>query len=453
MTDVQVSRRGNGFAYVPGRLLVSGDAAAERADQLLGGVGRSLRERQPLVEDENVPWRRLDVGEEVYEGFADAPDVVDVLDVVDELRSEGFRAQPDHVFFAHGCTAPTWARPCPCDPTAGGPWASRPGANPLRANPLRANPLRANPLRANHPFDNTARPADGPELVNAQSLARMAGAGGGPRILVLDSGIAGTGPAAAKANAVGAAGGWGPAPLLQSAGQRISGDAESPDTVPENAADGFLDPVAGHGTFIAGIIEQLAPGCTVTVLQVLDPLGLVCESDLVTALHTRGTGYDIVSMSFGGPVMERADAIKGAVARLRRLGAVVVASAGNDATCVPHVPASLPGVIAVGALGTCGPAEFTNYGDWVDACAPGVDLVSAFFDRFDGRNPAVNGLDLDRYTGWARWSGTSFAAPVVVAALAREVMTHGVSAVEAVWRVIEAPHLLRLPCLGTVVNL
>ena len=62
---------------------------------------------------------------------------------------------------------------------------------------------------------------------------------------------------AAKANAVGAAGGWGPAPLLQSAGQRISGDAESPDTVPENAADGFLDPVAGHGTFIAGIMEHV----------------------------------------------------------------------------------------------------------------------------------------------------------------------------------------------------
>jgi subtilisin family serine protease len=132
-----------------------------------------------------------------------------------------------------------------------------------------------------------------------------------------------------------------------------------------------------------------------------------------------------------------------------------VASAGNDGTCRPAYPAALPGVISVGAIGPDGPARFSNYGDWVRACAPGVDLVSAFFRDFDGtqRAPAGGRADPDHFRSWATWSGTSFAAPVVVAALAREMRLSGVSAAEAVKMVIDAPGLFRVPDLGTVVNL
>ena len=49
-------------------------------------------------------------------------------------------------------------------------------------------------------------------------------------------------------------------------------------------------------------------------------------------------------------------------------------------------------------------------------------------------------------------SGTSFAAPVVVAALAPEMVTTSCSATEAVERVVRAPHLARLPYMGTIVN-
>ena len=99
-----------------------------------------------------------------------------------------------------------------------------------------------------------------------------------------------------------------------------------------------------------------------------------------------------------------------------------MASAGNDGTSQPQYPAAFDGVIAVGAVGPDGPTPWTNYGDWVDACAPGADLNSSFFAKFDGPEPRVNTVDPDRFEGWATWSGTSFAAPVVVAAIAREMV-------------------------------
>ena len=131
----------------------------------------------------------------------------------------------------------------------------------------------------------------------------------------------------------------------------------------------------------------------------------------------------------------------------------MVSSAGNDATCRPTFPAALPGVISVGAVGPAGPAPFTNYGPWVRACAPGVDLLSCFFADFDGKGqPGADAVDPDSFHGWAMWSGTSFAAPVVVGALVRVMKEAGCTAREAVARVIDAPALMRIPNLGTVVN-
>jgi hypothetical protein len=107
--------------------------------------------------------------------------------------------------------------------------------------------------------------------------------------------------------------------------------------------------------------------------------------------------------------------------------------------------------VSVGAVGPHGPAPFSNYGPWVRACAPGVDLVSTFFAGWNGDALAEDEADPDDYTGWACWSGTSFAAPVVAAALARE-MADGMSAADAVARLVDHPALLRIPALGTIVN-
>jgi subtilisin family serine protease len=234
--------------------------------------------------------------------------------------------------------------------------------------------------------------------------------------------------------------------------------------LPDEDDRGHLDPAGGHGTYIAGLIEQLAPGCEIVPERVLSTMGDGDEATVAAHIEAigRATGksvdqrepVDLLNLSFGGYGLERPHVLESAIRRVQAAGTVVVASAGNDATCQPTFPAALPGVIAVGALGPGGPAPFTNYGRWVRACAPGVDVVAPFFTDFNGAKDAPVGEgDPDDFHGWARWSGTSFAAPVVVAALAREMRRSGVDAKGAVARVIDAPGLLRIPDLGTVVNL
>jgi hypothetical protein len=244
-----------------------------------------------------------------------------------------------------------------------------------------------------------------------------------------------------------------------------TGGADGPDT----DQDGFLDPVAGHGTFIAGIIAQIAPECSVQVIKVLKNLGDTNEYEIGQALDTLPGQVDFVNLSFSGYVAAEARLLATVVRKIQRLpapasrtatqvnaedrGGVVVASAGNDATWRAPFPAALLDVVSVAALGPDGPAPFTNYGPWVRACAPGVDVVSTFFENFDGGEPAAAGPgDTDKFTGWARWSGTSFAAPAVVARLAREVHNTGCSPKQAVARLIDAPGLAALPWHGTIVT-
>ena len=64
-----------------------------------------------------------------------------------------------------------------------------------------------------------------------------------------------------------------------------------------------------------------------------------------------------------------------------------VAAAGNQGTCRPFFPAALPEVIGVGAVSAAGRTWFSNFGGWVDACAPGVDVISTFFRLRGGRRP------------------------------------------------------------------
>ena len=129
--------------------------------------------------------------------------------------------------------------------------------------------------------------------------------------------------------------------------------------------------------------------------------------------------------------------LAGQIAKMIRDGWVIVAAAGNNASCRLAWPAALPGVVAVGALSDCAPAWFSNFGPWVDVSAPGVNTVGKFtvaagkdedLDRIrvaeasDPSNPTGKMLTAaDFTTGWATWSGTSFAAPFVAARIARAI--------------------------------
>jgi hypothetical protein len=468
---------GGSFAYRPGEVLVK----AEVADQAHENLARWSDERS--ARDEPIDLRR-DEGL-VAESFARFIGSFEPREVIDQLHSEGILGQVNHVLFATTpccpphpsdpaaeefyAANPYYANPYYANPYYANPYYANPyyanpyyanpyyanasgccrcpcgtTANPYYANPYYANPYYANPYYANAPRSpfmdqecrhagartSSARPADPPTVTASPSSVS------GVRVAILDTG-------------------WAQAYVPTGLGG-ISVNASGGDQ-PDEDGDGFLDPAAGHGTFIAGIIEQLAPGCDIGAVEVLSTFGDGDEAEIATTLQKLADRPEpdrphIVNLSFGGYTPLGMAALASAVEALHAAGSVVVASAGNDGTCIPMYPATLPKVVGVGALDDQGrPAPFTNYGPWVSACAPGVDRVSIFFEGFNGAGPPENGYDPDHFQGWARWSGTSFAAPVVVAALAR-VVAGGDTPQEAVRKVVEDEKLPRRPMLGTVVR-
>jgi subtilisin family serine protease len=158
---------------------------------------------------------------------------------------------------------------------------------------------------------------------------------------------------------------------------------------------------------------------------------------------------DIVVMSFGAYSPDDAPPpMAYTIGRVLK-DSLVIASAGNDASCRPYFPAALPNVVGVGALDCAGRASFSNFGSWVDACAPAVGVVSTFFTDFDDVDPATGGRR--EFRGWASWSGTSFAAPKVAAAVAQEMYLNQCPARAAYLRLVDHRRF-RYPDLGVVFN-
>jgi subtilisin family serine protease len=228
-------------------------------------------------------------------------------------------------------------------------------------------------------------------------------------------------------------------------------EAVDDEDEPDDDRSGLLDFEAGHGTFIAGIVRQICPDAEIHPAGVLSSFGegsIARVRSTIRRLTNVCGPFDIVVMSFGAYCANDDPGLFGA--RLPALlgDAVAVAAAGNLRSCRPYFPAALPGVIGVGALDRAGPAWFTNFGSWVDACAPAVNVVSTFFDPITEQFP---GRPDRRFDGWARWSGTSFAAPKVAGAIAQEMYLSQVTAREA-WQRLSSNAHLRLPDLGVVVN-
>jgi subtilisin family serine protease len=420
------------YAHRPGRVLVPRAAWSRRDDGVDERVARRLG--APLRERSGDSRLRTVV---VLEGEAD------VTRTMAALRAEGIPVRPDHVFFA-----------VPAGGVSGAPvmFSGVSGA-PVMFSGVSGAPVMFSgagghgcgcccgdlslPAWPDAPRRSTVRRADAPvdPLPDPPQ-------GVGCRVVVVDTGLAAEGLV--------------PADL---AGCTATGDRDYPDA----DVNGELDAATGHATFIAGIVRRMAPSAKVEVRQVLTTFGDASDSEVAEVLLALlDDRPDIVNLSFAGYTDDDTTppAIAEAIAALLAEGVVVVAAAGNDSTCRPAWPAATDGVIGVAALDADGPAWFTNHGPWVQACAPGVDVLSPFFDYAGGSaDPATtrpaggpdNAVQPDD-SGWARWSGTSFAAPIVAGALARRI-SDGASPAGAVRSVVEDPDLFRIQGLGTVVNL
>lgn len=269
--------------------------------------------------------------------------------------------------------------------------------------------------------------------------------GNGPRVVILDTGIQRE---------------WERDPWFS---DRVDGAGADDLEVLDADRDGELDLQAGHGTFIASLVARHCPSATIIPRRVLNSFGLTSDVDLAHAiLRAAKLEPDLLVLSLGAycaddrppPAIERA---------LAHLPAktVVVAAAGNAGQSRVFWPAALKTVVAVGSHdggdpdsdGTVdGPerrAHFSNFGWWVDACADGLKAHAKFIEWDGGLGGLVG--DEQEFSGWAVWSGTSFAAPIVVGALAQHMVDNGGDADDAVRARIRAPGRPQLADLGTVI--
>lgn len=284
-------------------------------------------------------------------------------------------------------------------------------------------------------------PATEPEEVPDHSLPDPGvceGGGGGLLIDVPDSGLL----------ADAASHPW----LAGVTGQR------DPLPAPTSSGEVIIPGYAGHGTFIAGVARCMAPVSAVHVTKDFNTAGAVSEVELIIRLHQAlRTGADIISLSAGGFTKRDLPPLSFVSfwnTYRHYKGVVMVAAAGNNARRQPFWPAAFPQVVGVGALAANwrDRAYFSNFGPWVDVFAPGEGLVNAYATgTYVCREPPHVG-EVRHFDGMARWSGTSFATPLVSGLIAARASRTGEDARQAADALLAFAQAQNVPGLGAVLR-
>ncbi|MDE7094909.1 MAG: S8 family serine peptidase, partial [Anaeroplasmataceae bacterium] len=170
----------------------------------------------------------------------------------------------------------------------------------------------------------------------------------------------------------------------------------------------------GHGTHVSGIIVDLTlDNVKILPIKVMDASGRGYTSGItlgvqyVTSLKRSGAKIKALNMSLGGTATTESNkAYSDCLNEANNNGIVPVVAAGNENTNVSYVtPANVSCAITVAALANANNMYYrpyySNFGSYVDVCAPGSAILSA---RMGG--------------GTISQSGTSMAAPHVAAAVA-----------------------------------
>ncbi|GAA1570883.1 S8/S53 family peptidase [Kribbella sancticallisti] len=235
----------------------------------------------------------------------------------------------------------------------------------------------------------------------------------------------------------------------------VTGD----DEIRYDPSTNYIRPYAGHGTFIAGVLRSIAPKTEIVVKSYFDRAGAMWEIDLAQRLdEVLAESPDIISLSAGTKTRFNLPSVGLDVfirTRLNRInGLVLVAAAGNDGDRQYFWPAAFPETVSVGALAEDGQhrASFSNFGTWVDVYAPGENLVNAYLTGTYQCTERPNKGELRKFSGMARWSGTSFATPLVAGLIAARMCVTGQSARQAADSLLAHSLTQSIPGVGAILR-
>ncbi|WP_158512170.1 S8 family peptidase [Paraburkholderia caribensis] len=199
------------------------------------------------------------------------------------------------------------------------------------------------------------------------------------------------------------------------------------------------DDTEGHGTMVAGLIAAqgdgkstprgLAPACELHAYRICARGSIRAEETALASAIRAATdnGCDLLNISFGGTI--QMSTVQRAMRDAAAKGVVCIVAAGNGFRRHVSFPGCYPQAVSVSAMGRLNAyprtsefvfsetrdtghderdyvSTFTNIGDQLHLCAPGVGIVSCWPE---------NRLAAGR--------GTSFAAPIATGLLARILST------------------------------
>lgn len=190
-----------------------------------------------------------------------------------------------------------------------------------------------------------------------------------------------------------------------------AGNVDDIGNAEDDDGDTVIDEMTGHGTHVAGIVAQAAPGAAIVPIKALDSDGVGQAFYLARAIYyALDRNVDVMNLSLGSTANTRI--VREAASDALGAGIFVAAAAGNSSSTGPReFPATLDGVFGVAATDQQDrAAAFSSTHASLDLSAPGVGIVAAF----PPNQPPANPIGSEFVT----WSGTSMATPWVAGAAA-----------------------------------